>query len=317
MADFPSSATPLSADLAWQEALDWLLHMQAHPSDADVQVQLSAWLEQDPAHRRAYRKAERVWQLSAQLDFQPTSQVRPTTPQRFPPRALLACAASLLLTALLYALPPQADHRTARGEHVQLLLEDGSKVMLGSDSAITLDFTAQQRHVRVLQGQAFFQVRRDAQRPFLVEAERLQVNVTGTAFAVDFAEQTVGVAVHSGSVQVSQADQHDAIALGAGEEMLLGRLQGEWLHQQLPPGQVAAWRNWKLLVRDRPLAEVVEALRDYVPGVVLLTDTHLGEQRLTASLDLQRPRQALEAAVHSVGGTLHSWSPYLQVITAR
>lgn len=317
VADFASSASPLSADPVWQEALDWLLRVQAHPNDAGVQVQLNTWLAQAPAHQQAYRKAERVWQLSAQLDFQALSPAPSTKPRRFPQRALFACAASLLLAVLLYALPPQADHHTARGEHAQWLLEDGSTVMLGSDSAITLSFTEDQRHVRLLKGQAFFQVRRDSQRPFLVEAERLQVKVTGTAFAVDVAEQTVGVAVRSGSVQVSQAGRNDATALGAGDQLLLDRLQGEWQRQRLPSGQIAAWRDWQFLVHDRPLAEVVEALRDYVPGVVLLTDTDLGAQRLTASLDLQRPRQALEAAVRSVGGTLHGWSPYLLVITAR
>ena len=69
-----------------------------------------------------------------------------------------------------------------------------------------------------------------------------------------------------------------------------------------------------MLVNDRPLSEVVEALQDYYPGVLLLTDPALGERRITASLNLRSPVSALQLAIAPLGGHLRQWGPYLTLI---
>lgn len=51
-------------DPVWQAALDWVLRAHKQPLDANSASALAAWLAQDPAHRKAYEEASRVWLLT-------------------------------------------------------------------------------------------------------------------------------------------------------------------------------------------------------------------------------------------------------------
>ena len=73
---------------------------------------------------------------------------------------------------------------TATGESRTVTLADGSQVNLSGGSAIGVDITSEERRVRLLSGEAFFDVAHDAARPFTVEAGEARIVVLGTAFDV-------------------------------------------------------------------------------------------------------------------------------------
>lgn len=312
----------LRDDPIWAEALDWLLKTRAAPTDEALQQALANWLGTSPEHARAYRKAERVWLLSGDLSFARPAPC-PESPPIAPPRrinrwrrALVAgaLAASITLLALPTWQGMTSDEATAVGEHRSLVLEDGSRVELDSDSAIDVHFSNGGRQVTLRRGQAFFQVKPDSQRPFQVRAGEVEVTVTGTAFDVSLAPRQVAVAVDHGSVQVSNGAAGEPLArLTAGDRLRVPE-HGAPLLDRVPRDQIAAWRNWRLLVNDRPLSEVVDELRRYQPGLILLQDNALAERRITAALDLRSPQAALQAALAPLGGQVSNWSPLLLVI---
>ncbi|MFX9169461.1 FecR domain-containing protein, partial [Acinetobacter baumannii] len=78
--------------------------------------------------------------------------------------ALAAGLAGLSLTPLATRL--RADHATGVGERRDLALADGSHVLLNTDSALSVDYTADRRGVALQRGEAFFAVARDPARPF-------------------------------------------------------------------------------------------------------------------------------------------------------
>jgi transmembrane sensor len=80
-------------------------------------------------------------------------------------------------------------------------LPDGSLVELKEGSRIAVDFSAEQRQVRLV-GEAHFQVARDAARPFVVNAQGVMVRAVGTAFSVRVDSDEVQVLVTHGSVHV-------------------------------------------------------------------------------------------------------------------
>jgi transmembrane sensor len=93
--------------------------------------------------------------------------------------------------------------RTAVGERSNVTLSDGSSVILNTNSRIDVRFTAERRIVRLLAGQAWFQVARDANRPFVVEAADQRVTALGTAFDIRLGEQdSVQVTLAEGRVSV-------------------------------------------------------------------------------------------------------------------
>lgn len=323
----PSCRTPgsLKDDPVWQAAMDWLLQCNAEPDNVLLHQAHARWLAADERHAAAWRKVQKVWMLSAGIDplEPPTAHQVPAAPRmaargRSWPRRALAASALAACVLLLVGRAPPADYSSTAGEHRQVRLSDGSHIELGSDSAIRVAFEPGARAVTLLKGQAFFEVSHDAARPFTVQAEDVKVTVTGTAFDVDLSRSAVSVAVQSGSVQVRDRRGELAVpALGAGDSLRVGLNQGPAQRSRVQLEQVAAWRQWQLLVNDRPLAEVIEQLRAYYPGVLLLQDRALGQRRITASLNLRSPGSALQLAIAPLGGQLTQWGPYITVIRER
>ena len=295
----------------WNAALDWWLRLQDQPADLALHRELRDWLAADPAHQAAFDKVQRVWQFSGALNF-----ATPTPCRRRRRLYGVACAASLLLaTVLLVPLFFAPDWRSEKGQHLQVRLEDGSEVLLASDSAIDVHFDANMRRVVLRQGRAFFSVQPDPSRPFLVNADRLRIQVTGTRFDVARYDSQITVEVASGSVRVAGEQVRNTADLGAGQRLSLRSGAQQWQQAVLPAEAVATWRDWQLLVRDVPLRDVVEQLRPYLPGLVLLPDAELADRHVTARLDLHMPEQALQAAVEAVDGQLRTLPPYFLALT--
>lgn len=312
-------------------ALDWLLRIQQSPEDAELRSELVAWLATDASHVDAYRKAERVWQLTgmaqtttaaefaeqpvaASIDLAPVA--RPSRPRRRRWPALLAGALAACLIVLVAPnayLNYQSDYRTALGQQRSIELEDGSRVQLDSQSAIAVEFSGSQREVRLLSGQAFFQVAPDQSRPFTVDADKLQITVTGTAFNVAIRPSQLAVAVQHGSVRVTEGSNTLATALQPGDR-LRWRSSTEVIRDKLPVNQIAAWQQGKLVVRDARIADVLDELRPYLPGRLALRDAALGEKRITGVYDLNDPDAALRAVVQPYKGQISIWAGWLRVI---
>ncbi|QXH51888.1 FecR family protein [Pseudomonas fakonensis] len=315
-----------SADLTAsrrEQALDWLLRLQQAPRDMPLREQFEQWLASDTENAEAYRKAERLWRLSGQLAPTTSEQwpasaevvqlpVRRKVPRRWWLGAAVA-ACLMLAVAPSLSLRLQADYRTGQGETRDVTLADGSVVQLDSDTAIAVDYLGNRRDVRLLAGQAFFEVKPDKSKPFHVRAEGVQVTVTGTAFNVQLRPGRVGVDVQHGSVRVEEAAKVLAAALTAGQRL---RYQdGQAQVSLFVPSQAAAWRQGQLIANDQPVAELVQELARHLPGTVLLRDDALGRERVTGVYDLRKPEAALRAVIRPHGGEVRSYGPWLLVLS--
>lgn len=299
------------------QALDWLLRLAENPHDPGLQAACRHWRAADPAHERAWLAAERVWHLSGQLPAG-TRDLWPTrAPSRRPRRrAVLALAACLLLGLSLLLVAPawRADHRSGTGETLALDLDDGSRLWLAPQSAVKLRFDEQRRQVTLLRGEAFFEVHREAARPFVVEVGASRVEVTGTAFDVARLDAGLSVAVAHGSVRFSDPHAGER-SLRAGDR--LRYRAGEGARQdQVPVAQVAAWRERQLVVDGLTVGEVVERLDRYHPGVILLRDSRLAGRRVTGVFDLADPLAALRAALRPHGGEVRAITPFLWLVSS-
>lgn len=315
-------------------ALDWLLRIQQSPEDAVLRSELAAWLAANASHVEAYRKAERVWRLTGMaqaaaetaahsavpLATMPASPVaRPLRARRRRWPALLA--GSLAACLLVFVAPDaylsyQSDYRTGLGERRSIELDDGSRVRLDSQSAIRIAYTGNRREVQLLAGQAFFEVVPDKARPFIVDADALRIRVTGTAFNVAIRPHQLAIAVQQGSVRVSEGDTTLADALQPGDRLRWH--EGEdVLRDTLPVNQIAAWQQGKLVVRDARIADVLDELRSYLPGQLVLRNAALGEKRITGVYDLSDPDAALRALVEPYRGKVSAWTDWLRVVDSQ
>ncbi|WP_407316222.1 FecR family protein [Pseudomonas sp. nanlin1] len=313
----------LANDPVWNKALDWLECLHKHPDDARLQAQCDAWKAQDPAHARAWKRAQRVWQpttgaaplAAATLDtFADAYPARPPRRRRW--WALTAIA--ILAVAVVPQLPVwQADYHSETGRMLHVALSDGSQVTLGSDTLLNERFSPGQRDVELLRGEAFFDVTPDTNRPFVVKAGSGSVRVTGTAFDVQFNGQRLDVAVQHGSVKVS--DQRMASpalnqTLVAGERLQLDYQHASTLRNRTRAQQIASWRQGQLIADDQPIAELLQNIRRYYPGLIVLNDEVFGERKVTGVYNLNEPEAALRALVQAHGGRVKALGPWVLLV---
>src|SRR5690606_15969424 len=106
-------------------------------------------------------------------------------------------------SSIIRAATEGGAFRTAVGERSSITLSDGASVVLNTNSRIEVRYTPERRNVRLLAGQAWFQVAKHPERPFVVEAGDRRVTALGTAFDVRMdSRDSVQVTLAEGKVSV-------------------------------------------------------------------------------------------------------------------
>lgn len=318
------------------EAAYWLVALEDAPGDTALRDRFEAWLDADPAHAEAWAETSEIYDMMAETPAagQAHWTARAAGPQEsrqelrhrgFARRgriavgaaalAVAACLAIVVLPSLLLRL--EADHVTATAETRSVELPDGSTVRLAPDSAIAVEFSGTERRVRLVRGEAFFEVVPDAAHPFRVAAEDMTTTVLGTAFDVRLADECATVAVSHGSVAVDYPNMTPPVSkrLAAGDWVRV-KWGGEVSQGKTPPDQVAAWMQGMIVARDRSLASVVDDLRRYYRGAIVIADGGLGERRISGVYNIADPAAALAAMAGAHGATVHRISPWILVVTA-
>ena len=309
------------------EAARWLVALEDDPDDADLRVRIDAWRAADPANESAWRDTAYVHGLMAatkpgdavprQGDATgPRRDVRQRFRHRIAAGVVAAVAAGLfLLFAPGLVVRLQSDQVTAIAEVRSVNLDDGTVVLLGADSAIAVRYQDANRGVRLLKGEAFFQVAPDPRRPFRVVARDVEVTVLGTSFNVRLADDDgAEVEVATGIVQVANAGENPAalLQLEAGDRARLGGT-GMIERGLVQADEVAPWRHGQIVARDRPMADVIDELRRYYRGMIVVADDALRGRRVTGVYNLGDPKAALSAIVGAHGGSVRQVSPWLLV----
>lgn len=325
MADRREAANDSMPDTASK----WLLALAERPDDRALRAGFKRWLGANTDNQRDWIEINRTASLLATAvptrepgwaEFLRQRRAAEAGRQRHHRRiagglAALAAAACLLLffqgSTLLLRF--EADHMTASADQRRLDLADGTKVVLAPQSAIVADYSSGERRVKLLKGAAFFEVASDP-RPFAVEARGVVVRDIGTAFEVRLGTDSVEVAVRDGIVDVTAPNVAKAERLLAGQWAQVTQT-GAVGRGQAPRDLVAAWTGGQLVVKNQPVSDVIDALRPYFDGLVVLHGRKLAAEPLTGIYNLADPVGALRAVARAQGASLHEISPWLIVVT--
>lgn len=309
---------------ARKEAAGWLILLDDDPSDEGRKAEFRAWLGL-PGNRVAWESVSRTGALLASagkeeatqaLDFpgagRPGKSWSAWTRRPIVLATVLAVAgAALLAPSLVREL--ESDHATGTAQVRSVRLEDGSNVQLGPGSAIRLGFSAGERRVTLLSGEALFDVTPDPGRPFRVVTRDTTTTVLGTRFEVAMLEGSTSVGVARGHVQVDATMRRSSYELFAGDWV---RVDSDGSVQRAAdlPDYLLAGPGSRLAVRNRPVAEVVERLRPWFSGRIVIANGSIGEQPVTGVFDAADPAGALEAIVGPQGGRVLRVSPWLLIV---
>ena len=222
-------------------------------------------------------------------------------------RVFLTTAAMILvlfvlgITSLFTRGVEQISYAAAEGDRARISLPDGSLVVLNSGSTLTYpsSFKDDLRKV-VLEGEAFFSIEKDASRPFIVDANDVNVRVLGTRFNVDArsALEEIKVTVEEGTVAVLAKDEEvasleNALAVLNAEEQLVfakGKTLSEKkkLNTNVVQDELK-WRNEELIFRNRSLEEIATSLAAWYGVSFEFINPELRACTYTANFDSSLP----------------------------
>jgi transmembrane sensor len=272
------------------EALDWIAHMTSGEASALEQQNFAAW-KAVPANAAAYAELLDIWNGLGSV-FAPRDNVvafkpRPRASVVFQRRAagIAACVAVFGLTAQQYVDYWRYDAAPRGSARATEELADGSRIEMNTGAALDVDYGADARRVTLARGEAFFDVKRDPSKPFIIMAGAGEVRVLGTAFSVAREGGGARVTVIRGKVRVSSAGKfvditpNQQVRFDGGAPQAVRRVDADTL---------LAWSNGRLILRDRPLGEVLAAVDRYYPGTIILTDARAAEKRVDAIVYLDR-----------------------------
>ncbi|PMX09063.1 glycerol-3-phosphate ABC transporter substrate-binding protein [Pseudomonas sp. MPR-R2A7] len=297
-------------DPAMDQALDWLIALQC--PRAGQQAEFEAWLARDPAHVHAFGKAQAAWG-GAPVHSAAVALAAPRKPSAWrrlqPHWKPLATAAVLLLGLFSFSNLPvrlQADHLTVVGERQRLQLDDGSKVLLNTNSAFSSRIEDHQRIARLYQGEAFFEVVPSRGLPLEIDAGPVRASVRDTAFAVRYLNGEAQVQVQRGDVDLSTTFDDARVRLSAGESIRIGP-KGFGPPAKLDANKDLAWVQGRLIFENCPMSEVLAELRRYYPGWIVNTNDKLASIAVTGNYRLDQPLDVVRSLAHITSAKLSEY----------
>ena len=257
-----------TADEIEEAAARWVLRLDREGRSPEAQAALDQWLEADPRRQGAFLQAEAVWaMLDPACDLE-TASAPPDDRRTIGRRGLLAGGGAVIAASLAGGvwLANLGDYyRTAVGEIRRVPLKDGSVAAINTDSRIEVALADAARTVVIDRGEAWFQVAKDAARPFTVEAGPIRVRAVGTAFSVRRRVDGADVLVTEGVVEAWSEAERQPVRLGAGERAFVAARSKTILVPPAPSeiDRKLAWRSAKIDLAGETLTSAAEEFNRY------------------------------------------------------
>ncbi|MFC4312241.1 FecR family protein [Steroidobacter flavus] len=302
-------------------AAEWFVDLQASYVSPERQAEFADWLRRSPVHVEEFlRLAGLYGDLKRSAEFNavdvaaliaeaanaaPSPNVvplhgqsvgaietidTPTTSRRRRNRWLIAAAASTALAIVAYPIVSKLSgsqhYRTETGEQRSLVLKDGSHIQLNVRSELSTRIDDKLREIQLDDGEALFEVAKDASRVFRVRTPQAVIEARGTQFNVRVKEGETTVALLEGSVAVHRANDSAPVMLTPGQALTLSAVtKDEVRPREANLDTVTAWTKRRLVFEDTPLTEVVAEFNRYSPQPILIADAQLAHVCITATFD--------------------------------
>jgi transmembrane sensor len=294
------------------QAAEWAVRVDAGALDQPERDALDVWLAADARHRGAFLRAQAGLRLlehgrvvSKVLPVPSRSRSRLMTPARLVQATGWALAA-VGLVAVAWLLSPFHDFRTDTGEQRRVALRDGSVAMINTDSRVGVNFVGRERRIALRRGEAWFQVAKDHEHPFVVDAGAVHVRATGTAFAVRREAQGARVVVTEGRVVAWRDGAAGApLAISAGQEAFIADAAPlPSTAQPVRTDDVLAWRRGEIVLGGETIASAVSEFNRYNERKILLRDPEVGRRTIVGYFLIDQPQQFALAAARMTGGKM-------------
>ena len=224
-------------------------------------------------------------------------------------------------TAYLYMQPASIETVSTLAETRTVHLPDGSTVTLNHYSSISYPekFKSGNREVE-LNGEAYFEVSKDKEHPFIVQTETIDVQVLGTHFNVDAYRDNpdVRTTLLTGSVAVSNKNNSVRMVLKPNEIAIYNKVEQKLTRKALENAKdEISWRHGEFIFDDLPLQEIARELSNSFGASIRISDTALQDYRITARFRNGEDLKTILSVLHNAGYFDYSQNDKQIIITAK
>ncbi|WP_443970013.1 FecR family protein [Sphingobium sp. CR28] len=324
-----------------ERATEWVARIDAAPLSEADRTELEAWIALDDRHNGAFFRATVAWRMldrasalvtplpatalsqahSGQQDEEEESEAYAEPARLIGRRGMLwgggAIAASLVVAGFGWrtlAVRPELIE-TAIGETRRVPLADGSDATVNTATALEVDFSPATRNVRLQKGEAWFEVAKDVNRPFVVAAGEVRVRAVGTAFAVRRLDHGSEVQVTEGKVEVWVTGREESRRLvTAGARTFVENFGGP----QAPIADASgidrklSWRDGALNFEGDTLAAAITEFNRY-NHVKLAVDPALADETIIGRFRTNEPEAFARAASAMLGARVEQGPDIIRI----
>lgn len=283
-------------------AAEWAVRVQCSDITRQELLVLNTWLKADPENAEAYARINKIAYLGLVLrerrhelaklhgyqrlltaERSEASGITQRRPLRWA-AASLACSI-LAIVAVTYWQTASMDRYVVRhGEQRSVTLSDGSHMVVNTDTEVRVLYDRTARVIALPRGEAFFDVARVPDRPFIVRAGDMRIQALGTKFSVRHDGTDTTVVVTAGRVRVSRDGNKDAAAqdLFPGEQLQLNPRAPEAAQiVRVDAERITSWSSGAIEFEDATLSEVVSEVNRYTSKRFVIGDPELNRIRLS------------------------------------
>lgn len=290
-----------------QCAVEWLVELQAADHDEATHEAFQRWLAAHPDHKLAWQHIETVNTRFNGLTSPLGSSVAKAV--LTPRRSLKRRQIIKTLVVILFAgstgwwvdekipwLAWTADERTHIGQRRNITLADGSRVVLNTDTAINIRFTANERRLQLVRGEILVTTNQDSAsvvRPFIVETAQSELRPLGTRFTIHQQTTSNRLSVFEGAVEIRlRQDINYRHIVQVGEQV---DFSNQGIHEIHPADDTStAWSNGMIIASSMRLADFLAELDRHRPGK-LNCDPAVADLRVSGTYPLTDPEDILDA----------------------
>jgi transmembrane sensor len=192
---------------------------------------------------------------------------------------------------------------TVIGEIRNVPLQDGSSVVINTQSAIQVSIESDMREVTLTTGEAWFKVAHDTKRPCVVSAGRVRVRAVGTAFSVRRRDDGADVLVTEGVIETwVVGDEARAVRVSAGAKAFVPEYEPPKVaSDSIDVERSLAWRNGQIALEGETLAEAAAQFNRYNQQKIVITDSELAGEKLVGQFRATEPSAFTDAVSTTLG----------------
>lgn len=289
-----------------RDALAWVVRLRSGEVSKTDLAAIRQWRSQSAEHEEAFRQAALLWRdLKVTADAitehggRRVPMLKSLNPRHWSMTRRAFIGGTVAASAAAYVVyhPPMqlwpslnelaADYRTGKGERKDIVVAEGVSVSLNTQTSIALGSSEHgSPRIELIAGETAVTADRAAARPLVLQALGARVVANRASFNARCLDGSVSVTCLDGRLDVEQ--ELGLVQLEAGQQVTFVAKTGLGMAIAVDAKVASAWQQNLLVVRDRPLAEVVNEVNRYRAGRIIVTNAVLGRRLVNGTFHTDR-----------------------------